>query len=266
MRAFNEQYIRGMVYVTASNIWAKHAFTTKLGGVSSGIFSSLNLGLNLGDEPDKVSENYRLLGNVLKIGVDDYVRSKQVHGAAIRVATSADRGALFEAAEYEADGMITCDRGVALIVYAADCVPILLHDPMIGAVGAVHAGWRGTAVNIAGAAVVKMSQTFGCQPSSIKAAIGPSIGVCCYEVGQEVIDMLKGTIGDSADACITSRGGNHSEKYMLDLKEANRIMLLEAGLQDISISDECTSCSGTKYWSHRATNGMRGSQCAVICL
>ena len=259
---FTEQYMRGIVYVTAPNIWAKHAFTTRLGGVSSGIFSTLNLGLDLGDNIDSVKENYRLLANVLKMNTDDFVRSKQVHGFNIRIATTAHRGALFEAAEFEADGMVTCDRNVALTVYAADCVPILLHDPIRGAIGAVHAGWRGTVANIAAASVRKMTQTYGCQPDGIKAAIGPSIGKCCYEVGQEVIDMLQNTMGSAAGSCYTARGS----KYMLDLKEANRIMLTEAGLQDISVSDVCTSCNSTKYWSHRAMSGMRGSQCAFISL
>jgi len=251
--------------MTAPNIRAPHAFTTRLGGVSTGVFESLNLGLSLGDERANVIENFGRACSVLGIEIEDIVFSRQVHSARIRVITRADRGALFapsECGECEADGLVTREAGVALAVFAGDCVPILLHDPILGAIGAVHAGWRGTVADIAGAAVKKMAGEFGCRPSDIRAAIGPCISKCCFETGSDVTDALYSAIPEAADACITPRGA----KYMTDLKEANRLMLKRAGVRDITMSDECTSCPGVKYWSHRRENVKRGSQAAMICL
>ena len=161
---------------------------------------------------------------------------------------------------FESDGMITREAGVALMVFTADCVPILLHEPVRGAIGAIHAGWRGTAKDIAGAAVRKMVEEFGCSPAQMKAAIGPAISKCCYETDSEVPDALRDILAIAAQDCIAIRG----DKYAIDLKEANRLLLLRAGLTDIVVSDECTSCLGSKYWSHRRTKGIRGSQAAVI--
>ena len=259
---FKEVTNNGISYMTATNIHTKHAFTTRFGGVSRGIFESLNLGLSLGDDTGSVKENYSLICGALAIDEKALVRTNQVHGALIRVVSSEDRGKIYLTPDHESDGLATRETGVALIVYTGDCVPILLHDPVKNAIGAVHAGWRGTTADIAGAAVKKMSDEFGCSPENIKAAIGPCISRCCYETGRDVTDSLVKALGTEADRCISERGG----KYMVDLKEANRHMLVRAGLTDITISDECTSCSSDKYWSHRKTKGRRGSQAAIIAL
>ena len=259
---FTENTSNGIVYMTAPNIGAPHAFTTRLGGVSAGVYESLNLGLSLGDERANVIENFGRVCGALGITSEDIVFSRQVHSARIRVATSADRGALFGPSACEADGLVTREAGVALAVFAGDCVPILLHDPILGAVGAVHAGWRGTVADIAGAAVRKMAGEFGSRPSDVRAAIGPCISKCCFETGRDVTYALYSAMPEAADACVTPRGA----KYMTDLKEANRLMLLRAGVRDITVSDECTSCLGSKYWSHRRANVKRGSQAAMICL
>ena len=152
--------------------------------------------------------------------------------------------------------------GVALMVFTADCVPILLHDPIKGAIGAVHAGWRGTVSNIPGEAVRKMKSEFGCSPADIKAAIGPCISKCCYETGSDVAYALQQSIPGAANECLTQQ----EEKYMVDLKKANYHQLINAGVINIVISDECTSCRSDKYWSHRVTNGQRGSQAALIVI
>ena len=246
--------------MTAPNIWAKHAFTTRLGGVSAGSYSSLNLGQNLGDLPKFVEENYRRLHKALGVPLESLVCSRQVHGSEIRIVTTEDCGRVFTPSICEADGMITCHQGVSLMIYVADCVPVLLHDPMRGVIGAVHAGWRGTVADAVGAAIRAMHEAFGCQPGEIKAAIGPSIGACCYEVGQEVADMLETTLPGASETCMSPR----DNKFMLDLKEANRILLKKAGVLDISVSDECTYCSDSKYWSHRLSGTNRGSQSAII--
>ena len=259
---FTENQTNEIVYMTAPNIQATHAFTTRPGGVSRGFFASLNLGLSSGDDIDCLKENYERLCNGLSISSGSLVRSRQIHGARIRTVTCVDCGKLNSPPEYEADGMITRDSGVALIVFTADCVPILLHDPCRNVIGAVHSGWRGTAANIAGAAVGGMESAFGCAPSDIMAAVGPCISKCCYEVGPEVAEALRLSLGKEAESCLEAKG----EKFMADLSEANRLLLARAGLRDITVSGECTSCLSDKYWSHRRTKGRRGSQAAVIAL
>jgi hypothetical protein len=129
-------------------------------------------------------------------------------------------------------------------------------------IGAIHAGWRGTTANITGAAVQKMADEFGCDPGDIKAAIGPGISKCCYQTDRDVADAVTRIIPEKAGTCIETNG----KKYMIDLKELNRLLLMMAGLHDINISDECTSCNDDKYWSHRKTTGPRGSQAAIIVI
>jgi len=109
-----------------------------------------------------------------------------------------------------------------------------------------------------------MIETFGCSPTDIRAAIGPGISKCCYETGQDVADAIFRTLGEAAQSCVTAHGTLHGEKYLVDLKETNRLLLNKAGVIDIIVSDECTSCQNDKYWSHRRTNGRRGSQTAII--
>lgn len=259
---FTENNTRGVVYMTSQNIQTVHAFTTRYGGVSEGIFATLNLGLNLGDARDNLIVNYAIIRSALSVTPGGFACSNQTHGSFIRVVTRADCGEPPVPPECEADGLITREAGIALTIFTADCVPILLHDPVRGAVGAVHAGWRGTASNIAGEAILKMTREFGCSPPDIRAAIGPCISKCCYETGSDVADALRAVLKSTADSCIVPRAG----KYMLDLKEANRLLLVNAGLRDIATSEECTSCQNDKYWSHRRTDGNRGSQAAVITL
>ena len=279
---FIENTDHGVTYITAPNISAAHAFTTRYGGVSSGVYESLNLGVSLGDDPGCVRENYGRLCRALKITEEDFVRLNQVHGSRVIGISREQRGNLYTAAVDSADGLITCDPGVALAVYTADCTPVLLHDPVRGAIGAVHAGWRGTAADIAGEAVRKMCEAFGCLPANINAAIGPCISKCCYETDQDVAVALRMVLGDDADRCITQHSvtqcsatqfsatqfsvTRNGGKFMIDLKEANRLLLVKAGLLDVAVSGECTSCLCDKYWSHRRTKCLRGSQAAVIAI
>jgi hypothetical protein len=242
------------------HIATTHAFTTRFGGVSGGIYESLNLAQRADDSFDNVKENYSRVCNTLGISPDDIVCSTQVHGTHVRVVTRDDCGRLFKPDPHTGDALITNTPGVALIVFVADCVPILLYDSVRRVAGAVHAGWRGTTANIAGITVSKMISEFECSPSDINAAIGPCIGKCCFETDADVADALKIALNDDACNCFTQNG----KKYNVDLKEANRILLKNARVENITISDECTSCQSDKYWSHRKTQGRRGSQAAVI--
>ncbi len=260
---FREINRDGVIYMTAPNISARHGFTTRAGGVSNGIFASLNFGLSCGDETDRVLENYRILSRTMGMDTDRAAFSKQVHRDDIRVCTEGDRRAPLNPLPYEADGLITNVPGLPLLIFTADCTPILFHDPTEGVVGAAHAGWRGTVLDIAGKTVRKMTEAYGCRPENIHAAIGPCISKCCFETGAEVYEALVGVLGDEADMFAEKKPNG---KYMTDLKGANRRLLERAGVADIEVSEECTMCSSDKYWSHRATGGKRGVQCSVIVL
>jgi len=259
---FDINNIDDVIFMTSPNICTTHAFTTRFGGVSDGIYESLNLAQKAGDDFERVAENYSRLCKALGIKTDSIVCSTQVHGTDIRIVKSSDCGKLLQDNPHKSDGLITQTPGIALMVFTADCVPILLFDPIKNAAAAVHAGWRGTAANIAGEAVSKLKENFGCSPADIKAAIGPCISKCCFETDSDVPDALTDALGHSAADCYTQ----NVNKYMVDLKNANAIFLKQAGLTDISISDECTSCSSDKYWSHRKTKGKRGTQAALIVL
>ncbi|MBQ8830362.1 MAG: peptidoglycan editing factor PgeF [Oscillospiraceae bacterium] len=261
--AFIENNKNGVVYMTSPNITAKHAFTTRFGGVSEGIYASLNLKFSCGDDDEKVAKNYRILAETLEIVPVEFAFSKQVHRDDIRVCTMEDRQGVPYSVPYEADGLITDVKDLPLVIFTADCTPILLHDPVRGVVGAVHAGWRGTVVDIAGKAVRKMCEVYGCDAGSICAAIGPCISECCFETGAEVYEAVKAVLGDAAERYAEKKP---NDKYMIDLKGVNAHLLKRAGVKNIEISEECTKCSCEKYWSHRATNGKRGTQCSCIVL
>jgi YfiH family protein len=260
---FIENNASGLVYMTSSKLAAAHAFTTRRGGVSSGIYESLNLRMGVGDELQSVLRNYGLLGSAVGFDPSGLAFSHQVHGTEVRRVTAADLQAPDAPVPYEADGLITAEKDVPLIIFTADCVPILLFDPVGCAVGAVHAGWRGTVHDIAGKAVRKMAESFGCRPADIRAAIGPCISACCYETGRDVADAVRALGGGAGEFAVP---GN--DKYMVDLKGLNAHLLQRAGLsaENIDISPECTSCLSEKYWSHRVTHGRRGSQASVIML
>lgn len=262
---FHENNVGGLVYMTAPNISAVHAFTTRSGGVSSGCFSSLNLGENRGDRPEDVMENYNRLCRALGAELSRIVVSRQVHETVIRTVTEADIHTLGRAVPYEADGLITEIPELPVFIYTADCIPILMEDTARRAVGAVHAGWRGTVKNIAGKAVEEMARSFGSKPEDIRCAIGPGIGKCCFETDAEVPAAINAVLGSRGDSFFDSKPNG---KFTVDLKGVNRELLIRAGIPagNIEVSDECTMCSHEKYWSHRHTGGKRGSQASVIML
>ncbi len=247
--------------MTAEGICAPHCFTTRLGGVSTGDLSSLNLGTRRGDDPGNVLENYRILGNAIGFDTKKLVLTKQTHTDIVRQVGKKDWGTgLFSPDFPPCDGLITNTPGTALVVFTADCTPILLQDPVTGAVGAVHAGWRGTAADIAGKAVVAMGEAFGCDPKNIRAAIGPNIAQCCFQTDRDVPDAIRQTLGAETEDLIDFRNG----KYYVNLKEVNARLLQRAGVTHIEISDACTVCQCDRFWSHRVTGAARGSQGAII--
>ncbi len=248
-------------YLAAENIAAPHAFTTRLGGVSKDYLESLNLGAHRGDDLQNVIQNYGILGAHLGFAIPQMVLTNQVHGDTVRVVTKSDAKNSISNRDYpECDGLITNDPGVALMVFSADCTPILFCDPVSGAVGAAHAGWRGTALGIAGKVVSAMAENFSCDPKNICAAIGPNIGPCCFETDADVPDGMLAAFGSDAAPFITPK----NNKFFVDLKGLNALSLRRAGVENIEISTHCTACRPDLFWSHRVTKGHRGSQGAVI--
>ena len=247
-------------YLTAEGISAPHCFTTRLGGVSEGIFDSLNIAIKEGDTGENVRQNLTILGDALGFTLDDLISTRQTHSDIVRVVTKADHRGPFHRDYPECDALVTNDPGAALIIYTADCTPLLFHDPVTGAVGAAHAGWRGTAAAIGAKTVEAMVSAYGCNPQDIRAAIGPNIGFCCFETDSDVPEALLAVYGQEAAEFIRPEG----DKYYVNLKEINALSLRRAGVKHIEISTDCTVCQCHRFWSHRATKGLRGSQGAVI--
>ncbi len=256
----------GLEYMTAENIAVRHAFTTRRGGKSRGIYSSLNLKIHSDDDREAVRENYAIICRELGTRPERLVFSKQVHSDTVRVVTEKDcHRELFSEVPYEADALVTAEKDLPLVIFVADCIPILLWDPLTPAAGAVHAGWRGTVRNIAGKAVSEMCRSFGSKPDNIRAAVGQGISFCCFETGDEVPEALRALLGAEAEDYISPKGEG---KHMVDLKGANRLLLEKSGLlpENIEVSRECTACGSDKYWSHRATRGLRGVNGAFIII
>lgn len=248
-------------YLTAEHIAAPHCFTTRLGGVSTGVLSSLNLGMSRGDDPENVRKNYAILGQALGFDPRKAVLSRQVHSDTVYEVTEKDWGAgLYTRHLPDCDALVTNTPGTALTVFTADCTPILFYDPASGAVGGAHAGWRGTALGIAARVVEKMQSLYGSRPEDLCCAIGPNIGPCHFETDGDVPKALLDAFGEEMNAYIRPQ----EEKYYVDLKAVNAWVLRRSGVRTIDVSTECTMCSPDRFWSHRVTQGRRGSQGAII--
>ena len=247
-------------YLTAEGITCPHGFTTRFGGVSEGVFDSLNIAIKEGETEESVRRNLQILGSALGFGLEDLVLTRQTHTDIVRVVSRKDHLGYFHRDYPECDGLVTCDKGVALMIFTADCTPLLFHDPVTGAVGAAHAGWRGTASAIGAKTVQAMVENFGCKPENIRAAIGPNIAQCCFETDADVPEAMIAAFGSEVEQFIRKSG----EKYYVNLKEINALILRRAGVRHIEISDACTACEHHRFWSHRVTRGQRGSQGAII--
>ena len=265
-----EQTRNGVTFYSADGIDAAggvaHGFSTRLGGVSEGMWASLNLGINRGDDPDHVRENYRRFFAAIGGSGERLAMTNQVHGAAVRTVTTADvHTDPYEKAGYEADGLMTDLPGVALMVYAADCVPILFYDPVRRCVAAVHAGWRGTAAGIAVAAVDRMKNVYGSRPSDILAAIGPGLCDHCFETHEDVPNAMTAAMGTGV---LRHMKIKENGKFAVDLKAVNAMRLEQAGLEPdhIAVCGACPSCEPDKFWSHRKLGANRGSMAAAIQL
>jgi YfiH family protein len=205
--------------------------TARSGGVSSGPYESLNLSLSVGDDPGFVRENRRRLAAAFGVTSGDFVFARQVHGAGVRVVADADRGSgasSLDDALDGADALVTISPGVVLAILTADCVPVVLHDPVAGVLACVHAGWRGTVAGVTAAALAAM-QRLGARPSDVTAGIGPAIGADRYQVGPDVHEAVTRTFGPAAAGFIRP-DPSAPGRWLLDLWAANRHALRQAGV------------------------------------
>lgn len=257
-----------------------HAVSTRHGGVSSGYLSSLNLGKTVGDDPENVEINHRRLAEALGVCRDDFTTTWQVHSHRVLEAAKEHRGTLIG----QADGIITNQVDLPLTQRFGDCTPILVYDPLHHAVGLAHAGWRGTVAGMASSLVQAMVAHYGSNPEELAAVVGPAIGPCCFEVGDEVVDAVWHAFPDTAsvlrapggfslgdqssvDHSNHNSGANgHASRRHFDLWEANRWQLAQAGVRQIEVAGVCTSCRRDLFFSHRGDHGRTGRFGVVVML
>lgn len=244
-----------------------HGFSTRLGGVSSGMWDSLNLGPGRGDDPDRVRENYRRFFAAIGAAENSAMAMcNQVHGDLVHNVTTADcKIDPYTKVGLEADGLMTAIPGIALVVFCSDCIPVLLYDPKRKVIAALHAGWRGTAAGIVTNAVTQMNRIYGTDPSDLLAAIGPGIDKCCFETHEDVPNAMTAALAGNALPFIQLK---ENGKFSVDLKGINARRLELAGVDPdhIALCPECTCCQPELFWSHRRQGTQRGSMAAVIQL
>ena len=248
-------------------ITCPHGFSTRRGGVSGGIFESLNLSATRGDTLSNVQENWRRFGAAAGIDTACFVHGRQVHGATVRIARREDAHSIGEPAPWDgADGYVTAEKGLPLAVFTADCTPLLMLDPAAGVIAAVHCGWRSTVADIEKNAVEAMV-SLGADPRHIRAAIGPGIRRCCFQTGPEVPQAIE-TLLNGDTAGLYGPDEKEAGKYRVDLPGAVHRRLLQMGLLEENIDElgVCTMCHPDRFWSHRSMGADRGSQANLIML
>lgn len=243
----------------------EHLFSTRLGGVSEGIYSSMNLSFQRGDKKEAVEENFRRIAAVMQGEISDMVLSDQTHTTNIRKVTKKDKGKgiCFVKDYKDVDGLVTSEPGIILSCFFADCVPLYFLDTQKKVIGLAHSGWRGTVNGMGRKMILFMEQEYGCRKEDLIAAIGPSICRDCYEVSEDVAELFCQEFGESV-----LEPAKQPQKYQLDLWKANEMVLKSAGLTDsqISVTDICTCCNSNLLFSHRASMGKRGNLGAFISL
>lgn len=258
-------------YVSFPNIdnsgVATCVFSTRLGGVSLGCFSEMNMSFSRGDNPESVSKNYQILCDAAGINHERLAFSKQTHTNNIHIVLPDEIGSqpIKDENYTDIDGLITNLPGVGLVTQYADCVPLAFCDPVKKVVATSHAGWRGTVREIGAATILRMQEEFGCCAKDILVGIGPSVMQCCYEVDETVMKQLrKLKYLDESELAVSKPG----EKYMLNLQKTNMRILEHAGVpsENIVVSDLCTHCHNDYFHSHRASGDNRGNLALIIAL
>lgn len=244
----------------------RHGISTRLGGKSIEPFVNLNLGLHTGDDAETVWYNRQSFCEAVGLPANKIVTAEQVHGDVVQLVTEADagRGAQhYHKAIRKTDALITNVSNLPLMLFFADCVPVLIFDPIARAIGISHAGWKGTVAKIAQKTILAMQQSYNTKPADCLVGIGPSIGPCCYKVDEFVMSKLRNNFS-KWEGLVKP----HVDHWYLNLWEANRLQLLEIGVVDknITISEVCTADNTSLFFSHRAENGQTGRIGAVIAL
>ena len=245
-----------------------HGFSTRMGGVSEGIYSSMNLSYTRGDKKEAVTENFRRFAKALGVEPENYVFSDQTHTDNIRVVTEKDRGKGFlRPLDYtDVDGLVTNVKGLVLSTFYADCVPLYFVDPVKEVIGLSHSGWKGTVAEIGRKTIEVMVKEFGSETKDILVAIAPSICRECYEVSEDVAEAFKKLFSvEEQDAIMDDKGNG---KYQLDLWECNKRILLRNGIrqENLFVTNICTCCNSEFLFSHRASQGKRGNLGAFLML
>lgn len=267
-----EQRVNGVSFLTFPALeksgLVRHAFSTRLGGVGKGDFSTMNFSFTRGDVREDVLENYTRMADALGVDRKRMVLTFQTHTTNVRQVTEQDggKGILTERDYRDVDGLITNIPGMTLVTFYADCVPLYFLDPVHKAIGLSHSGWRGTVNRMGEVTLRAMKDAYGTRPEDVIACVGPSICVDCYEIGKEVAVEFVKTFGEAhRDEILTDKKNG---KYQLNLWKANEIILKEAGVREenISVTDICTCCNPELLFSHRKHGEKRGNLCAFLCL
>ena len=264
---FKECTENGIIFMQSDKIGAFHAFSTRHGGVSTGDFASMNFGAVRGDLRENVEENYRRFTGLFGVPVDGCCVTSQVHGNLVRTVSSGDAHHPLSDTPYDYDGIVTGDRGLPVFCFTADCVPVLLYDSEGRAAGAIHCGWKSSVKDILYNALTAMEE-LGAKAGNIHAALGPSIGACCFETDSDVPEAITRYLSGDTDGLWAKRSDG---KFLVDLRRANARRLIQLGIQpeNIDVSADCTVCSHDRYWSARYCikhNVPRGSMAAGIML
>lgn len=242
--------------LSAHNGLAHYVFTRK-GGISHPPFASLNLGHTVGDDELAVATNHRLVFQTANVSEKDVVTTHQVHSNHV-VMVGPNHHRLYR----ETDALITNVPGLMLMLRFADCVPVMLYDPVQMAVGLTHSGRLGTLARIVHHTIDRMCEEYGSQPSQLLASVGPSIGPCCYQVGPEVVAHVRAGLPDAEGALVQQVDGT----FHFDLWETIRRQLQARGVQQIEVAALCTACHVDQFFSHRAERGQTGRFAALIGL
>ena len=251
----------------------KHGFSTRLGGVSTGVYESMNLGFGRGDSDENVHENFKRMAKALDMNYERMCLSKQTHTTNVIVVEEKDAGnGIIRPLPYDdVDGLITNVKDMPLVTFYADCVPLFFYDPVNEVVALSHSGWRGTVGKIGKVTIEKMTASFGSNPKDVLCCVAPSICKDCYEVGSDVAEEFIKAFGhENKDRLLRPSIFNpeDEDKYMLDLWQACKLVFLEAGVpeENIEITDYCTRCNPDLFYSHRIMGANRGSLAAFISL
>ncbi len=246
----------------------RHGFSTRLGGVSDGIYKSMNLNFNKGDKVKNVRQNFEIISKAIGVDIKSLVAAAQTHSTNIRKVTIKEKGiGIYRSKDLnDIDGLITNEKNITLVTYYADCVPIYFYDDKNKVIALAHAGWRGTVNKIAEKMIYKMTNEFNSDVKNIKTAIGPSIGPCCFEVDSTVASEFHKKLESFKPHEFISKKDNG--KYYIDLWLANRKMLESSGIlpENVEVADVCTSCNDGLLISHRKTKGQRGGMAAMLCM